>query len=62
MPVSKAIQTRPVNPELLRRLQAAGADPLLARLFAARPISGEHELEDRLSSLIPFSELTNCTS
>ena len=55
MPVSKAIQTRPVNPELLRRLQAAGADPLLARLFAARPISGEHELEDRLSSLIPFA-------
>ena len=62
MPVSKAIQTRPVNPELLRRLEAAGADPLLARLFAARPISGEHELEDRLSSLIPFSELTNCTA
>lgn len=56
------IQTRPVNAELCQALQAAGATPLLAKLFAARQVQSADELEDRLTALIPYTELTNCTA
>ena len=56
-----AIKTRPIDQDLYRSLQSAGADPLLARLFAARRVRGADELGDSLTGLIPYAELANCT-
>ena len=56
-----AIKTRPIDQDLYRSLQSAGADPLLARLFAPRRVRGADELGDSLTGLIPYAELANCT-
>lgn len=59
---TKLIKTRPVNDAVCAELQAAGTDPLLARLFAARDVRGADELDDKLSRLLPYTELTGCTA
>lgn len=58
--MSAKIQTRPFNPEAFAKLVAAGADPLLARLCAARSVADPSELEDKLSGLLPYQGLKNC--
>ncbi len=62
MPHAKRIAARPIDAHVQAALQEAGADPLLARLYAARGVSGADELSDSLGSLIPYTELTNCTA
>ena len=54
-----AIKTRPIDQDLYRSLQSAGADPLLARLFAARRVRGADELGDSIDGLITYYELAN---
>ena len=54
------IQTRPVDSVKCAALMAAGADPLLARLCAARAVASPHELEDKLTGLLPYESLKNC--
>ena len=58
--MSNKIQIRSYNPDDCRTLMAAGADPLLARLLAARAVAEPHQLADKLSGLIPFGELKDC--
>ena len=58
--MSNKIQIRSYNPDDCNTLMAAGADPLLARLFAARAVAEPHQLADKLSGLIPFTELKGC--
>lgn len=58
--MSVKIQTRTFNPETCKALIAAGADPLLARLCAARSVERPEELQDRLAGLLPFEGLKNC--
>ena len=41
--MSAKIQVRPVNPQTCQTLIAAGADPLIARLCAARDVAGPDE-------------------
>ena len=62
MPHAKRIAARPIDAHVQAALQEAGADPLLARLYAARGVSGADELSDSLGSLIHYTELTNCTA
>ena len=60
-PVYKAkFDAAGVHPDDCRTLMAAGADPLLARLLAARAVAEPHQLADKLSGLIPFGELKDC--
>lgn len=54
------IQTRPHNQQLQAALEAAGAHPLLARLFAARQVTSADELSDSLNGLLPYQSLKNC--
>ena len=58
---TKRIATRPINPQLQSALQAAGANPLIAQLYAARNVADSSELNDSLKQLIPYTQLTNCT-
>ena len=58
--MSAKIQIRPYNTDACQTLMAAGADPLLARLYAARAVCAPDELADKLSNLLPFSLLANC--
>ncbi|EGZ49884.1 single-stranded-DNA-specific exonuclease RecJ [Neisseria wadsworthii] len=58
--MSVKIQTRTFNPETCKALIAAGADPLLARLCAARSVERPEELQDKLAGLLPFEGLQNC--
>ncbi|WP_253353567.1 single-stranded-DNA-specific exonuclease RecJ [Neisseria perflava] len=58
MPVK--IQTRQVNQDVCDTLIHAGADPLIARLCAARDVQTPDELDDKLSGLLPYQTLTNC--
>lgn len=58
-PAPVRIVSRPVDAGLQHALQAAGAPPLLARLFAARGASPA-ELDDSLHGLLPFAGLKNC--
>lgn len=58
--MSVKIQTRPFNSEAFAKLVAAGTDPLLARLCAARAVADPVELEDKLSGLLPYRDLQNC--
>ncbi len=51
------IAVRPVPEQALRSLLAAGIDPVLARVLAARGVLGPAEIELRLESLIPPAEL-----
>lgn len=60
MTLSCKIQTRPSNPQYRATLEAAGANPLLARLFAARQVASADELSDSLSGLLPYQGLLNC--
>ena len=59
---AKRIATRPINPQLQSALQAAGANPLIAQLYAARNVADSSELNDSLKQLIPYTQLTNCTA
>ncbi|MDO4640635.1 MAG: single-stranded-DNA-specific exonuclease RecJ [Neisseria sp.] len=58
--MSDKIQIRQFNDETCRKLIAAGADPLLARLCAARAVERPEELEDKLGALLPYQSLKNC--
>ncbi|MCF7521136.1 single-stranded-DNA-specific exonuclease RecJ [Neisseria sp. ZJ106] len=58
--MSVKIQTRSVNQEVCQALVAAGTDPLIARLCAARQVKSAAELQDRLDSLLPYQTLTHC--
>lgn len=51
------IQSRTVSAQLETRLRNAGYSALEARLYAARGIGDEHELEYDLTRLIPWSQL-----
>ena len=59
---TKRIATRPINPQLQSALQAAGANPLIAQLYAARNVAASSELNTSLKQLIPYPQLTNCTA
>ena len=59
---TKRIATRPINPQFQSALQAAGANPLIAQLYAARNVADSSELNDSLKQLIPYTQLTNCTA
>ena len=52
---TKRIATRPINPQLQSALQAAGANPLIAQLYAARNVADSSELNDSLKQLIPYA-------
>lgn len=54
------IQIRPVNQSVCNTLINAGADPLIARLCAARDVQTPQELEDRLNGLLPYQSLAQC--
>ncbi|NVO06182.1 MAG: DHH family phosphoesterase, partial [Rhodoferax sp.] len=51
------ITTRDVPPRSAWTLEQAGIHPLLARLYAARGVTGMDELDDALSKLLPPSSL-----
>lgn len=55
------IKTRQFNAVVVDALAATGANPLLARLFAARGVMNHSELEISLSGLIPPEKLTSNT-
>ena len=58
--MSVKIQTRSINPTVFNDLLAAGTDPLIARLCAARDVQSPAELDDKLAALLPYQTLTNC--
>jgi single-stranded-DNA-specific exonuclease len=47
------IVARDIPPRAAWALEQAGVHPLLARLYAARGITGQHELDDALARLLP---------
>ena len=51
------ISARRVPEEARRVLEAAGLHPVLARVFAARGITAEHELDHALNRLLPWTGL-----
>jgi len=51
------ITTRDVPPRATWTLEQAGIHPLLARLYAARGVTGTDELDDALAKLLPPSSL-----
>ena len=51
------ITTRDVPPRATWALEQAGIHPLLARLYAARGVTGMDELDDALAKLLPPSSL-----
>ncbi len=57
--MSSRILTRQPDPQAYQTLLAAGTDPLLARLCAARNIKTAAELNDQLSALLPYHDLKN---
>ncbi|MDO1509582.1 MULTISPECIES: single-stranded-DNA-specific exonuclease RecJ [unclassified Neisseria] len=59
--MSVKIRTRTINQSVCQTLIQAGTDPLLARLCAARDVASPAELDDKLSALLPYQTLTNCT-
>ena len=62
----------PTDPPRLRRraisdparqaLEAAGVDPVLARLFAARGVADTRDLDTGLDALLPVSALRSASS
>ena len=54
------IQIPSVNSVVCTALITAGADPLLARLCAARSVETPQELEDKFTGLLPYQSLKNC--
>jgi len=55
------ITTRDVPPRSAWALEQAGVHPLLARLYAARGVTGMDELDDALGKLLPPSSLLGAT-
>ena len=53
------ILRRPICEDAAASLRAAGIDPLLARLYAARGVRSAREIEYRLNDLLPFQSLAN---
>lgn len=53
------IKSRSFNPATVATLIAAGENPLLARLYAARGVEHASELETTLAHIIPPEQLTN---
>ena len=54
------IQTRSIDQTACHTLIQSGADPLTARLCAARGVVSPSELDDKLAALLPYQTLTNC--
>ena len=54
------IQTRSIDQTACHTLIQSGADPLTARLCAARGVVSPNELDDKLAALLPYQTLTNC--
>lgn len=54
------IHERPVPAPARDALARAGLPPLLARLFAARGVSGPQDLKQRLEELLPYAGLLHC--
>jgi len=50
---SLSLRIRPVSPRIVHRLQAAGIDPLLARLYAARGATDPAQCRHDLAALLP---------
>jgi len=48
-----SLRIRPVSPRIVHRLQAAGIDPLLARLYAARGATDPAQCRHDLAALLP---------
>ncbi len=48
-----SLRIRPVSPRIVHRLQSAGIDPLLARLYAARGATDPAECRHDLAALLP---------
>ncbi|MCP2040919.1 single-stranded-DNA-specific exonuclease [Neisseria sp. HSC-16F19] len=57
--MSARIRIRPTDPQAYQTLLAAGTDPLLARLCAARNVKSADELGDQLKQLLPYHSLKN---
>jgi single-stranded-DNA-specific exonuclease len=53
------LQVRSCPTDALRGLQSAGIPPLLARLYAARGVTGPEQLKSRLAELLPYSSMKN---
>jgi single-stranded-DNA-specific exonuclease len=56
------ITTRDVPPRPVWNLEQAGVHPLLARLYAARGVTGMDELDDALAKLLPPSSLLGASA
>lgn len=54
------LQNRPAPDSAREVLTRAGLSPLLARLFAARGVSGPGDLKQGLDELLPYSRLLHC--
>lgn len=54
------IEIREVPEAAQQALIASGVQPIIARIFAARGIQTQSELDASLSNLIPFQSLKNC--
>lgn len=57
--MTKKVIQRPVDEGVKEALVATGVSPLLARLYAARGVVAEKELETSLQYIIPPDQLTN---
>ena len=55
----KKVASRPYAADAFENLKAAGIDPILARIYAARGILSASELDSGLDALIPFDKLKN---
>ncbi len=53
------LQIRPYPADAQRDLQSAGISPLLARLYAARGVTGPEQLKSRLAELLPYVGMKN---
>ena len=56
------IRIRQADHHAYQTLLAAGTDPLLARLCAARNVKTAAELGDKLTQLLPYGDLKNITA
>ena len=55
----RKIVTRTYPAEALEALAASGIDPVLAKIYAARGVISQEEIDCGLNALIPFAELKN---
>ncbi len=49
------LQTRPCSAAAMLHLQSTGTPALLARLYAARGVTGPEQLKSKLTELLPYS-------